>query len=239
MPALFRRREVILPTLWGWLLLLALFAAAAVLVARFLGSWLAPTQLAVGPGGEPAALLVVEGWLEEQELDVAAKFARERGYQRVVTAGGPILSFSSHATYAERAAHRLRSQMPGVPVEAVPTPETKQDRTYASAVWVREWARQRGLSVATLDVYSVGPHARRSWVLYQMAFGAKTQVGVIAGAPHDTDTERWWTSARAAKAVLTEAASLAWTQCCFRPAPRGTHDERWGAPERARPASAP
>ena len=236
MPALFRRREVILPTLWGWLLVIALLGAAATLLARHLGGWLAVSEPAAHP---PAELLVVEGWLGERELDAAAAYARQHGYRRVVTTGGPITSFSTYANYAERAAQRLRKQLPDVPVEAVPTPATKQDRTYASAVWVRDWSQQRAMSATTIDVYSLGPHARRTRILYRLAFGEATRVGVIAGTPHDSDTLRWWTSSEAAKMVLMEAASLAWTQCCFWPAPRGSHDERWGASQQARPAPAP
>ncbi len=236
MPALFRRREVILPTLWGWLLVFALLGTAATLVARYLGGWLAVSEPAAGPSAE---VLVVEGWLGERELDAAAAYARQRGYRRVVTTGGPITSFSTYANYAERAADRMREQLPGVPVDAVPTPATKQDRTYASAVWVRDWAQRRAVSAGTIDVYSLGPHARRTRILYRLAFGEATRVGVIAGTPHDSDTLRWWTSSEAAKMVLMEATSLIWTQCCFWPAPRGSHDEYWGGPPQARPASAP
>ena len=239
MPVLFRRREVILPTLWGWLLLLGLFGAATTLVARQLGAWLAVVEPVVSVSGGPAALLVVEGWLGERELDDAAAYARRRGYQRVVTSGGPIDSFGTFPSYAERAAQRLRERLPGVPVTAAPMPATRQDRSYASAVWVRDWAQQHAVPVETIDVYSLGAHARRSRMVYRMAFGEKTRVGVIAGMPYDSDVVRWWTTSYAAKAVLGEGLSLVFTQCCFWPAPHGTHDERWAAPIPVRPASAP
>jgi uncharacterized SAM-binding protein YcdF (DUF218 family) len=239
MPALFRRREVILPTVWGWLLVLGLVSASATWLGRSVGAWLALNEPAVVDGGGAAALLVVEGWLPERELDDAAAYARQRGYRRVVTSGGRIQSFSTIASYAERAAQRLRERLPGVSVEAVPTPDTAQDRTYASAVWVRDWAQQRAVPVETIDVYSLGAHARRTRLLYSMAFGEATRVGIIAGTPHDSDVEHWWTTSEAAKNVLMEVVSLAWTQCCFWPAARGSHDERWGAPRSPRPAPAP
>jgi hypothetical protein len=55
--------------------------------------------------------------------------------------------------------------------------------------------------------------------VYRLAFGQAVQVGIIAGAPHEFDTQRWWTSSEGTKVVLMEALSLAWTQCCFWPAP--------------------
>lgn len=239
MPALFRRREVVLPTLWGWLLMLGLLGATATLAARQLGGWLAVSEPVAGANGGPAALLVVEGWMGERELNDAAAYARRRGYQRVVTSGGPIDSFSTYTSYAERAAQRLRERLPGLRVDAAPTPRTAQDRSYASAVWVRDWALQQAVPIKTIDVYSVGAHARRSRMIYRMAFGETSHVGVVAGMPHDSEVLRWWTTSEAAKVVLGESLSLVWTQCCFWPAPHGTHDERWGAPVPARAASRP
>jgi hypothetical protein len=239
MPALFHRREVILPTLWGWVLVLGLLGAAATLLGRHVGAWLAVSEPAISANGGPAALLVVEGWLGDRELDDAAAYARQHSYRRVVTSGGPMQPFNSLPSFAERAALRLSERLPSVPVEAVPTPHTEQGRTYASAVWVRDWAQQRAVPVETIDVYSLGPHARRTRILYRLAFGEATQVGIIAGLPHDSDILHWWTTSEAAQDVLIEVVSLAWTQCCFWPAARGSHDERWGAPRSARPASAP
>jgi hypothetical protein len=230
MPTLFRRREVILPTFWGWLLLLGLLVAVAILVARLLGGWLAVSQPVAGASGGAADLIVIEGWLGERELDAAAAYVRERGYQRVLTSGGPILSFSPFASFAERAAHRLREKLPDVKVDAVPTPATKQDRSYASAVWVRDWAQQRSLPVDAIDVYSLGAHARRTRMIYRQAFGDGSRIGIIAGAPFDTDLVHWWRTSEAAKQVLAESLSLVWTQCCFWPAPRGSHEERWAVP---------
>ena len=235
MPRLFQRREILLPTLWGWLLVLALLGALALLVARQLGSWLALSQPAAGARGGAADLIVIEGWLGEPELDAAAAYVRAQGYRRVLTSGGPIPSFSPFASFAERAADRLRQKLPERVVEAVPAPATKQDRSYASAVWVRDWAQQRAVPVEAIDVYSLGAHARRTRMIYRQAFGEGTRVGIIAGAPHETDIVHWWRTSEAAKQVLGETLSLAWTQCCFWPAPRGSHEERWAVPRVAPP----
>jgi hypothetical protein len=230
MPRLFRRREVVLPTLWGWLLIGGAIVAVGLLVARQLGPWLAVSE----PLPE-ARVVVVEGWLGEAELDDAAAFVRARGYSRVITSGGPIRSFSPFATFAERAAHHLRQRLPERTIDAVPAPYTAQDRTFASAVWVRDWAAQRGVALDAVDVYSLGPHARRTRLVYRLAFGPDSRVGIVAGVPREGDVARWWRTSESAKAVLDEAGSLLWTVCCFWPPPRGSHEERWAVPPAPRP----
>ncbi len=227
---LFRRREVWLPTLWGLLLLLAIAAALALGLARSAYQLLAPQAPAPG-----ARTLVVEGWLDLAELRQAAAAVRNGHYDRVLTTGGPIdpmLDAGGWQNYAVRAAAQLRaSGLPAaIPVIAVPAPASAQDRSYLSAVMVREWARQNGVVFGALDLYSAGVHARRSWRVYRMAFGDAVEVGVLAARPADHDPQRWWTSSTGAKTTLGEALSLAWTTCCFRPGPPGSRDERWGVP---------
>jgi hypothetical protein len=226
---LLRRREVLLPTLWGWLVIVALLAGGAWALALSIGGWLAVSEPL------PTRVLVVEGWLPERELDDAAAYARAQGYERVITTGGPIESFSAFASYAERAADHLRKRAPGLAVDAVPAPATAQDRTYASAVWLRDWAARERVALEAFDLYTLGAHARRSRMLYRLAFGDGVQVGIVAGAPRRADPRRWWTSSEAAKAVWLESASVAWTWCCFRPPPRGSHEERWAVPPVAQP----
>jgi hypothetical protein len=112
-------------------------------------------------------------------------------------------------------------------VVAVPTPLTTQDRTYLSAIAVRAWAQRSGVRLGAIDLYSVGVHARRSWLLYRMAFGDEVEVGVLAAQPSDYDAQRWWGSSAGVKATMGEVLSLAWTKCCFWPAP---DDARWAVP---------
>jgi hypothetical protein len=239
MPALFRHRHVPLPTLWGWLAVLALLGGAAVVIGRSLGGWLAVSEPVSAALGGPAHVLVVEGWLLAPELDAAAAYARARGYGQVVTSGSPIDEpFSTFANYAERAATALRPQLNGLAVDAAPVAMApRQNRTYATAVGVREWARRNGVRVDAIDVYSIGAHARRTRLLYAMAFGKGTQVGIVAGTPYDADPLRWWTTSEAAKSVMGETISLAWTVCCFWPPPPGPHDALPAIPSSVPPAA--
>ena len=219
---LFRRRLVWLPTWSGWLLGFVLVALITGVLGARAYALLAPTQ----PARE-ARTLVVEGWLGPGELQQAAAVVRAGRYERVLTTGGPIEAWSDvggWGTAAARAAAFLASNgvslsgAGGIPVLAVPTPLTKQDRTYASALMVREWAQRSGTTLGAIDLLSVGVHTRRSWLVYRMALGPQVEVGAIAVPPADYDGERWWTSSLGVKATMGEVLSLAWTKCCFWPA---------------------
>ncbi len=153
-------------------------------------------------------------------------------YESVVVTGGPIESWQDlriWRSYPERAAAYLRTHgLEGVPLATAVAPASAQDRSFLSAVVFREWAREKGLTLDAVDVFSAGVHARRSRLVYQMALGGGVQVGVLAARPKDYDPERWWRTSAGAKAVVGESLSLAWTKCCFWPAPPGSHEERWG-----------
>ena len=221
--ALFRRREVWLPTLWGWLLLLLLAGAAVVVLGLSAPGLLALDAPARGPDGTGARTLIVEGWLNDTELAQAVAAFKRGRYERVITSGGPIepwIDVGNWGNFALRAAAYLRAHgVNEVPVIAVPAPDTKKDRSYLNALTVRECAQREGLALTAVDVYSVGVHARRSRAIYRMALGDGVEVGTLAARPGDYDDERWWASSTGAKTTLNEVVSLAWTQCCFWPSP--------------------
>ncbi len=226
-PRLFRRREVPVPTLAGWLLLLALAAASGFAFVRSLYPLLAPNA-PIGQG-----LLVVEGWAGGSAFDDAAARFRRGGYSQIVTTGGPLdpdEPFASDGTWAEHAARELRERgIPETSMQAVVAPNSERDRTFLSAVMVRDWIAARGKPVASLDVISLGPHGRRSRQLYRRAFGNDVEIGIVSAPPREYDPPHWWRSSEGTKTVITEATGLAWTLCCFHPGLRGSEEERWGA----------
>ncbi|MEO8310902.1 MAG: hypothetical protein ABI520_07005 [Caldimonas sp.] len=235
MPTLFRRRPIWLPTWWGALLLALIALASTLLVLRHLGAYLAVDAPSGGRDGEGARTLIVEGWLDADALDDALALIARRRYERIAVSGGPIEGWREDQrwpTYAERAADYLRRHGSGsIPVVAVAAPASAQERTFLSAVVVRDWLRRQGGSVDAVDLFSGGVHARRSRLVYRIAFGPGVDVGVFAARPRRYTLERWWTTSDGAKSVLDEAIGLAWTKCCFWPPAPGSHEERWAVPK--------
>lgn len=237
MRRLFKRREIWLPTFWGWGLVLIVIAGATLLAGRLIYPFLAVTDPV------NARVLVIEGWMAPDELDQAVNQYRKSRYATVITTGGPVtasldrLSFPSYAGLARD--YLISRGLPADIVTAVPAPKSAQDRTYLSAVMVRNWLIQTGGMVEALDLYSAGVHTRRSRALYDMAFGSDMRIGVFAAKPADYDPEAWWTTSAGAKTVLTEFISWGWTAVFFhRPSP-GSHAEKWGRLPPALPAKSP
>ena len=226
MPALFRRRAVWLPTPLGALLLLAVGALGLAAALRGVYPYLAQTA-PVGHG-----LLVVEGWVPADVVAEAVTLFRRGGYEHLVAAGGPIenaICPCGFATYAERAAQLARSR--GVEedeISVVPAPASAQERTFLSAVSVRQWSEASGRTVSAVDVYSSGPHARRTRWLYQLAFGDAVEVGVIAGAPTGYEPRAWWRTNEGGRKVVGELLAWAWVRLFFHPGARGSWQEKWG-----------
>jgi len=226
---LFRRRSVPVPTFTGLIVLGVLLCGGTLLGLRHLGAFLAPNE-PVGRG-----ILVVEGWLPAEAFRLAAQTYERGAYDALIVSGGPVddpLCGGTFRTYADRGAAMLRQLGIKEPALAtVPAPASAQERSYRSAVSVRQWAEASHRPVTALDVFSYGPHARRTRTLYRMAFGDGVEVGVISAAPSRYELSRWWDQSSAAKDVLAEGFAYAWTLCCFHPGPRGSHEELWAQPE--------
>ena len=209
---LVRRREVPVPTIWGFVLLLALAVPSAFIGARLLYRWLAVTE----PVGAP--VLVIEGWLGPRQLDEAADIFRRGHYRLILTTGGPLHEWpewATHYTFAHRSAEYLKQL--GIIATPVPSPITRYDHTYESAVMVREWAKRTGTPLDALDLVSAGAHARRSRFLWETAFGPQVRIGVFATSPYAYDPSRWWRNSTGARDVFDQATGLVWVKLFFRP----------------------
>lgn len=225
LPVLFKRHQLWLPTLWGTIIILLFISTLTLFVFRNIAFFLAQEHPIKGQ------YLVVEGWISEPALLSAFKQYKLDGYQKLITTGGPITHQINpeHLNYAAKASAFFLSQgLPSSELVTIPTPESAQDRTYLSAVMVRDWFVELGDSHITFDLYSSDVHARRSFQLYNKAFSSKATIGVFSAAPTDFTLKHWWKTSAGAKTILAETAGLIWINCCFSPGAYGSHQEKWG-----------
>lgn len=192
------------PTLWGWILLLALFFTAAVVGVFNVQGFLSP----VDPERNAEAL-VVEGWLPDYTLEAAVHEFKTHPYNLCIATGGTMEEgnyLSKYKTFADVAYLTLRKLgIDSQQIVSVPSPLVNKDRTYASSVALREWFESSGRSVHSLNVFSLGCHSRRSRMLFSKALGKKVAVGVIACSDRSYDARRWWHYSSGLRSVIGEA----------------------------------
>ena len=153
----------------------------------------------------PAEVLVVEGWIGNDGVRVAAAEFERGGYRYIVATGGQTEDRQSSSNFAEMAGRELIRR--GVPEDRIiiaPTGEIEHERTFKSAVAAWRALQKRGIHPKAINVLTLGPHARRSRLVYAKVYAPTTQVGVIAWAPSEYETAPWWRSSSRTKCFLKE-----------------------------------
>ena len=94
---------------------------------------------------------------------------------------------------------------------AVPAESVRRDRTYQSAVALKEWLDSSEISVKKIDLLSLGAHTRRSALVFKKVLEPGIKVGQISVENEDYDCDRWWKSSEGVKTVYSELISLVYT----------------------------
>lgn len=154
-----------------------------------------------------ADTLVVEGWLPDYALEVVAAIFRQGNYRRIITLGEPLKHgyfLSNYKTYAHLAAATLAALgIDPACITAIPVAQVDRNRTSTTAFALQEWLMLHGVDIATMNLCSLGPHARRSWWLFRRVLPS-VKIGVIAVAPQDYDPDRWWHYSAGVRSVMVE-----------------------------------
>lgn len=201
----------------GWLLVVIFgFSGCAVV---FLGAY---PFLAVTDRTD-AKLLVVEGWVRDYAIQAGIDEFRRGSYEQIFTTGGPTSGSGGYTadwdTSASVGAGRLKAL--GVPakyVQMVPARMTDVDRTYTSAVALRDWFRENHVTVESINIVTENVHARRTRLLFTKAFDGKVRVGIIAVRCPDYDPARWWANSQGVKDIVGEGVGYVYAIlfCLFR-----------------------
>ena len=212
---LLRRRQCLVPTLRGWLLLALSLTALALIGVLGIGPFLAVTDSV--PGG----VLVIEGWAPDYMLEAAmAEFKRDHYAKLFVTGiplqqGAPLSEYKNYAYIG--AAVLVKLGLSTNDVQAVPT------GAYSPGPDLRHGAELEALVARTWHGAHEGQpddrraHARRSRLMFEKALGKGVTVGVIAIPANDYDERRWWHSSQGVRTIIDEALAYAYARLLFYP----------------------
>lgn len=167
-------------------------------------------------------VLVVEGWIHDYAIRAAVEEFRNDRYQRVFTTGGPVEGtggyINDYNTAASVGADLLKKNgLSNETVQMVPSRVMDRDRTYSSAIALRNWFREHNMPVAGINVVTEDLHARRTRLLFEKALGHDAAVGIIAVTNPDYDSRHWWRYSQGVKDVVSETVAYLYAKLLFYP----------------------
>jgi uncharacterized SAM-binding protein YcdF (DUF218 family) len=203
------------PTLRGWIVAALSVAALAFIGIRTIGPFLTVSDPA--PGG----VLVVEGWGPDYVMEAAVAEFKQNHYAKLFVTGipltyGTLLSEYTNHAYAG-AATLLKLGLTTNDVQAVPSELNQRDRTYNMALSLKKWLRAHDLSPTKVNLITVGPHARRSRLLFEKAMGKGVTVGVVAISDREYDERHWWNSSQGVRSIIGEMLAYGYARLLFYP----------------------
>lgn len=215
---IFTRKERWGLSVRGWLVLILLLALAA-------GGWVFDVQPFLAPTQRvDTKILVVEGWVHQYAIHAAVAEFQAGHYEKIYTTGGPVVGSGGYLndfnTSASVGAELLvKAGLPASLVQMVPSHVSGRDRTYSSALALREYFQTNGLAVKGFNVLTEDVHARRTWRLFQQAFGEQATVGIVSAPSPEYDPKRWWRYSEGVREILGESIAYLYAVFCFHPAP--------------------
>jgi hypothetical protein len=169
----------------------------------------------------PAKVLVVEGSVNDHVLKYAIYEFRKGRYQWLVTTGTP-LDYGSHLSEYKNTAlvtgHSLiRMGFDSSRLIMVASQSAIHDRTFNSAVQLKLYLVMNLPQCQSMNLISQGVHARRSYLLFEKAFGNPFRVGIIAVPGGYYDGRSWWRSSKGFREVMNEVFGYFYIRFFFRP----------------------
>ena len=161
-----KKKELWFPTFWGWMLVLFVMFLIVAGYVRNVQSF-----LSVSKPVHACEILALEEWIPPHALERAASEFKNHGYSLLVVLGDK----------KRWVAHLLEEA--GVDksrIVKIPVNPTSKDRTFTLALALRDWLPTTNLSDKAVNVFTLGVHARRSWLLFREAIGPDYSVGIIS-----------------------------------------------------------
>ena len=212
---LVTKRESWKLTWYGRLLLALLFLAISWFTAVGIYPFLAITQKV------PANVLVIDGWMQANNLKRALAEFRSGEYERLLFIQ-PVLDGEDQnepGRYCRRwvLTWLLQQGVTNSQLATLHPQIAMKDRTYHSALAVKAWLKEQGLTGQPINVITQGLHARRSRLLYEKVFGDSYKLGIIGLTNQDYDPAHWWRTSAGVREVVGESIAYLYVRFLFSP----------------------
>ena len=169
---------------------------------------------------QSASILVLEGATNDHVLIAAMNEFKKHPYQLLITTGTPLeygAVLSEYKNTASIAGQSLiKLGFDSTRLIVVESDAIIHDRTFNSAIALKQWFRKHQLRVDAINLMSMGVHGGRSRMLFSMALGDSIKVGVISVPNQYYSEDTWWKSSKGFRETLNEALGYFYTKYFFR-----------------------
>ena len=216
---LINRRERWGLTLYGWLILVLFIFIFAYLGFRNLFGTLAPVQR------EKTNILVLEGFVNDYVLYDAMKEFKSNNYKLLIVTGAPLeygdLLASCRNTARVAGMSLLRLGFDSTKLVMIGTDDIRNERTYNSAVRLRQWLVANRPDITAVNLMTMGVHGGRSRMLFRKALGDSVKVGIISVPNFYYGPDSWWKSSKGFRETMNEAIGYYYIKFFFHPGYNG------------------
>jgi len=201
LPKLIKKKECYRISWFGLLLLLLMVFLISSFLRNQIHDYLSPV--------EPVntKVLVLEGWLDDFAIEEAYALFLENNYDYLITTGGPLeigYIATQYITSAELSKTTLiKLGMDSSLIISVPRAHVLENRTYQSALALKQWIDINDTCLKSFNLVSLGVHSKRSLYLFKKAMPDK-EIGIIALRDQRYDPKKWWKSSKGLRTVITE-----------------------------------
>jgi len=202
-------------TIWGWFFLIVIITIPLYFLITNLYGILAPVHR------EKTDILVVEGFVSDEVLNMAIKEFNSKHYSLLITTGTPLewghllIAYENTANIA--AASLIKMGFDSTHLVSIGTKEIRNDRTYNSALELRRWLRKNRPATKAINLLTMCVHGGRSRMLFQYALGDSIKVGVISMKSYYYGEHDWWKSSKGFRETINEAIGYFYVRYFFRP----------------------
>lgn len=165
--------------------------------------------------------LVLDGIMPDYSIQRAIEIFNNQNYTTVVATGSKLEAgyfFSEKSTMAELTyATFLELGFDSTKIIVLPEGDILKDRTYTSALSLKEYFEKNQITNAEVDILAIGCHARRSKMLFKLALGDNYKVGVYSVPDDSFNINEWWKTSRGVRSVIGESIAYFYAKLFFYP----------------------
>jgi hypothetical protein len=201
---------------WGWLAVLLLLTVWIWVTARNIVPFLSKEETIA------ARVMVLEGYVPDYAFPEIIRIFTEDNYEFLIATGTSYdqgFYISGVRSSAELIGKSLKNigfdttKMAVVPASS----DVYRDRTFYTGQAVKTYLQKYRPEVKSINLVSVGVHARRSHYLYKLAIGSELKVGNIVIPDKNFNKKNWYKSSVGFRTVIFEMIGYLYIHWIFAP----------------------